>query len=77
MGDVTFPLEPMYARTQSVCNLDHALLAGEAWEAFLESPGPVVVGTAQGGSCVGASYEFLFNIKHRASRNPDSKTSRP
>lgn len=90
-GDVTFPLEPMYARydrlliatgprlafekipglgpdgghTQSVCNLDHALLSGEAWEALLESPGHVVVGTAQGGSCFGASYEFLFNIKHR------------
>ena len=119
-GDVTFPLEPMYARkgirfvnraaeridpvartvttgdgeeieydrlliatgprlafekipglgpdgghTQSVCNLDHAgLLAREASEAFRE-PGPVVVGTAQGGSCFGASYEFLFNIKHR------------
>jgi sulfide:quinone oxidoreductase len=119
-GDVTFPLEPMYARkgvrfvneaaeridpvartvttgdgeeieydrlliatgprlafekipglgpdgghTHSVCNLDHALLAGEAWEAFLKCPGPVVVGTAQGGSCFGASYEFLFNIEHR------------
>ena len=24
-----------------------------------------MVGTAQGGSCFGASYEFLFNIKHR------------
>ena len=48
-----------------MCNLDHALLAGEAWESFLENPGPVVVGTAQGGSCFGASYEFLFNIHHR------------
>jgi sulfide:quinone oxidoreductase len=25
----------------------------------------VVVGTAQGGSCFGASYEFLFNVRHR------------
>ena len=24
-----------------------------------------MVGTAQGGSCFGASYEFLFNIHHR------------
>ena len=24
-----------------------------------------MVGTAQGGSCFGASYEFLFNIQHR------------
>ena len=58
-------LGPEDGYTQSVCNLDHALLAGEAWERFLENPGPVVVGTAQGGSCFGASYEFLFNIKHR------------
>ncbi|MGZ4169439.1 MAG: NAD(P)/FAD-dependent oxidoreductase, partial [Solirubrobacteraceae bacterium] len=58
-------LGPEHGHTQSVCNLDHALLAEEAWESFLENPGPVVVGTAQGGSCFGASYEFLFNIHHR------------
>jgi sulfide:quinone oxidoreductase len=58
-------LGPEHGHAQSVCNLDHALLAEEAWERFLENPGPVVVGTAQGGSCFGASYEFLFNIKHR------------
>ncbi len=51
--------------TQSVCNLEHAQLAGKAWDRFLENPGPVVVGTAQGGSCFGASYEFAFNIHHR------------
>ena len=58
-------LGPHGGHTQSVCNLDHALLAADAWEAFLENPGPVVIGTAQGGSCFGASYEFLFNVKHR------------
>lgn len=58
-------LGPEDGHTQSVCNLDHALLAREAWQRFLENPGPVVVGTAQGGSCFGASYEFLFNIRHR------------
>lgn len=58
-------LGPEAGHTQSVCNLDHALLAREAWQRFLENPGPVVVGTAQGGSCFGASYEFLFNIKHQ------------
>ena len=51
--------------TQSVCNLEHAERAGAAWQRFLENPGPVVVGTAQGGSCFGASYEFLFNVHHR------------
>jgi sulfide:quinone oxidoreductase len=58
-------LGPIEGYTQSVCNLDHALLAREAWKQFLENPGPVVVGTAQGGSCFGASYEFLFNMHHR------------
>src|SRR5579872_1220243 len=61
-------LGPHDGYTQSVCNLDHALLAREAWGRFLEDPGPVVVGTAQGGSCFGASYEFAFNIQHRISK---------
>jgi sulfide:quinone oxidoreductase len=58
-------LGPIDGHTQSVCNLDHALLARDAWQRFLKNPGPVVVGTAQGGSCFGASYEFLFNIHHQ------------
>jgi sulfide:quinone oxidoreductase len=58
-------LGPLDGYTQSVCNLDHALLARNAWEQFLEKPGPVVVGTAQGGSCFGASYEFMFNLNYR------------
>ncbi len=58
-------LGPHGGHTQSVCNLEHALLARDAWERFLENPGPVVIGTAQGGSCFGASYEFMFNVRHR------------
>jgi sulfide:quinone oxidoreductase len=58
-------LGPEGGHTQSVCNLDHALLAKDAWDRFLQDPGPVVVGTAQGGSCFGASYEFLLNLRHR------------
>jgi sulfide:quinone oxidoreductase len=58
-------LGPFEGHTQSVCNLDHALLARDAWQRFLENPGPVVIGTAQGGSCFGASYEFLFNVHHQ------------
>jgi sulfide:quinone oxidoreductase len=58
-------LGPEHGHTQSVCNLDHAQLAGEAWQRFLKHPGPVVIGTAQGGSCFGASYEFLLNARHQ------------
>ncbi|MGD9736041.1 MAG: NAD(P)/FAD-dependent oxidoreductase [Solirubrobacterales bacterium] len=58
-------LGPIDGHTQSVCNLEHAEMAAEAWQRFLDDPGPVVVGTAQGGSCFGASYEFLFNVQYR------------
>jgi sulfide:quinone oxidoreductase len=58
-------LGPHDGHTQSVCNLDHALMAREAWQRFLRDPGPVVIGTAQGGSCFGASYEFLLNVRHQ------------
>ncbi len=63
---------PAWARhgghTQSVCNLEHTLLTRDAWRRFLENPGPVVIGTAQGGSCFGASYEFLLNTRHRIAK---------
>lgn len=58
-------LGPEGGYTQSVCNLEHAEMARDAWQRFLENPGPVVVGTAQGGSCFGASYELLFNVHYR------------
>ena len=69
-------LGPLAGYTQSVCNLEHALLAGDAWKRFLSNPGPVVVGTAQGGSCFGASYEFLFNLNYRI-RKAGLKDSAP
>ncbi|MFP5362962.1 MAG: NAD(P)/FAD-dependent oxidoreductase [Thermoleophilia bacterium] len=58
-------LGPEDGYTDSVCNLEHAVLTGEAWERFRDNPGPVVIGTAQGGSCFGASYEFLLNTHHQ------------
>ena len=58
-------LGPNEGFTQSVCNLEHALRTRTAWKHFLENPGPVVIGTAQGGSCFGASYEFLLNTSHQ------------
>ena len=58
-------LGPEQGHTQSVCTLDHAMQTRSAWQGFLANPGPVVVGTAQGGSCFGASYEFLLNTRHQ------------
>lgn len=52
-------LGPEY-HTVSVCTLDHAEKAFEQYRKFLENPGPVVVGAAQGASCFGPAYEFAF-----------------
>ena len=48
------------AYTQSVCHMDHAHKAREAFEAFCDDPGPVVIGAAPGASCFGPAYEFAF-----------------
>ncbi|CAN1208675.1 Sulfide quinone reductase Sqr [Tumidithrix helvetica PCC 7403] len=57
-------LGPEGGYTQSVCNPHHAVMAGKAWEKFLENPGPIVVGAAPGASCFGPAYEFAFLIHH-------------
>jgi len=38
--------------------------ARDTWAAFLESPGPMVIGAAPGASCLGPAYEFLFEAHH-------------
>jgi len=42
--------------TVSVCTVDHAEKAFERYQRFLENPGPVVIGAAQGASCFGPAY---------------------
>jgi len=46
--------------TQSVCTVDHAAKAHDAWEAFCKDPGPIVVGAVQGASCFGPAYEYAM-----------------
>ncbi len=46
--------------THSVCQVDHAVSAGKAWDSFVQAPGPVVVGAVQGASCYGPAYEFAM-----------------
>ncbi|MCB1813313.1 MAG: NAD(P)/FAD-dependent oxidoreductase [Candidatus Competibacteraceae bacterium] len=46
--------------TQSVCHVDHAAKAEQAWQRFVQQPGPVVVGAVQGASCFGPAYEYAF-----------------
>jgi sulfide:quinone oxidoreductase len=49
--------------TQSICHVDHASQAKEAFEKLAARPGPVVIGAAQGASCFGPAYEFLFILE--------------
>ena len=49
--------------TQSICHVDHASQAKEAFERLAARPGPVVIGAAQGASCFGPAYEFLFILE--------------
>lgn len=46
--------------TQSICTLDHAVKAFEAYGRFLTTPGPIVIGAAQGASCFGPAYEMAM-----------------
>ncbi|MEW5786460.1 MAG: FAD/NAD(P)-binding oxidoreductase [Pseudomonadota bacterium] len=59
--------------TRSICHVDHAVEAGQAWERFVADPGPVVVGAVQGASCYGPAYEFAFimdtDLKRRKIRD--------
>ena len=56
-------LGPNGGFTQSVCHVDHAEKAGLAFEEFCKNPGPVIIGAAQGASCFGPAYEFLFIVE--------------
>jgi sulfide:quinone oxidoreductase len=50
------------ARTQSICQIDHALQAKFAFDDLVRKPGPVVIGAVQGASCYGPAYEFAFIV---------------
>lgn len=53
-------LGPEGGFTQSICTTPHATTAWQAYRAFLENPGPVVVGAAPMASCFGPAYEFAM-----------------
>jgi len=46
--------------TQSVCTQTHAAQAWEAYQRFVQDPGPIVIGAAAGASCFGPAYEFAM-----------------
>ncbi len=54
---------PESGHTQSVCTLEHAERAHEAYQAFLQDPGPVIVGALPGASCFGPAYEYAMALE--------------
>ncbi len=55
-------LGPDKGHTDCTFTLDHAVKTAKTWQAILENPGPVVVGSAQMVSCFGPSYELAFEM---------------
>ncbi|QBM28959.1 NAD(P)/FAD-dependent oxidoreductase [Hydrogenophaga pseudoflava] len=53
-------LGPHGGHTQSICHVSHAESSKLAWEDFVKTPGPIVVGAVQGASCFGPAYEFAM-----------------
>lgn len=53
-------LGPDGGHTVSVCQTAHAAAAADAFDRFVENPGPIVVGAVQGASCYGPAYEFAL-----------------
>lgn len=50
--------------TQSICTVNHAEKAYQAYLKLLQSPGPVLVGAMQGASCFGPAYEYVLTLEH-------------
>jgi sulfide:quinone oxidoreductase len=61
-------LGPFDGPGHSLMSPPEAEEARDAWAAFLQDPGPVVVGCAPGASCIGPAYEFAFEIHHMLAR---------
>lgn len=55
-------LSPKFGAVHSVVHLEEALQAHRAYQAFLEKPGPVVIGAVQNAAVLGPIYEFAFLV---------------
>lgn len=54
---------PQTGYTGCVCTPHDAMELRTRLDEFVEHPGPAVVGATPGAGCVGAAYEFLFNLE--------------
>jgi sulfide:quinone oxidoreductase len=55
-------LHPKDGYIENIVIPKFAVRAHEKFNALVNNPGPVVVGASQGASCMGAAYEYLFNM---------------
>lgn len=60
--EVVDGLKPEDNKIQNIVIPKLALKTKEAFEELVKDPGPVVVGATQEASCMGAAYEYLFNM---------------
>ena len=65
--------DPAAGNSHSICTVDHAEKTWTAYQEFLKSPGPIVIGAMPLASCFGPAYEFAFivntDLKRRGIRN--------
>ncbi len=57
-------LGPFDGPGHSLMSPPEAEEARDALAAFMDDPGPMVIGCAPGASCIGPAYEFLFEVHH-------------
>ncbi|MCB9062843.1 MAG: NAD(P)/FAD-dependent oxidoreductase [Halobacteriovoraceae bacterium] len=55
--------------TQCIVTPPQAQKSYEEFQKLVKDPGPVVVGATQGASCMGAAYEYLFNMEKELRRH--------
>ncbi len=57
-------LGPFDGPAHSLMSAPEAEEARTTLAAFMADPGPMVIGSAPGASCIGPAYEFLFEVHH-------------
>ena len=60
----------------SIIGIAEATKTREAWQRFLQNPGPAVVVSVQGTGCFGAAYEILFNMRYQLAKHIFVKSRR-
>lgn len=61
-------LDPAQGYVENIVIPKYGERAFKRFEELVENPGPVVVGATQGASCMGAAYEYLFNLDRELRR---------